>query len=50
MDLRLVSDSHLALLYQEYMDDVFPASLWPEVMVEIQTRGLNLDDIEELLS
>lgn len=43
------SDAHLALLYREYMDNV-GSGYWPDVMNEIQSRGLTLDDVEELLS
>ena len=42
------SNAELALLYDQYLDNV-GSGYWPDVMDEIQSRGLTLDDIESFL-
>lgn len=42
------SNAELALLYDLYLDNV-GSGYWPDVMDEIQSRGLTLDDIESFL-
>lgn len=47
-ELPHASNAHLALLYQQYMDNT-GSGYWHDVMDEIQSRGLTLDDIESFL-